>query len=179
MIRAVLDRRWDRSARRLRVVPLLAAVTAMAGCVPLGGPPEGTFVPDVVGIVAEASREGRETTLSLEDGTEVRFDHVVAFEGTTFDSLRKGDLVLYVADVGGNPWVRRARPDGSCLQIREGFAWDDGDRWIFESGLVLEVVDEYERPYVDNEPGGWTSNVSWFCLDTDGRIREGPFGGAI
>jgi len=147
----------------------------VGGCTPLGGPPDETFEPMIVGVVDRVTIDGRDTNLVFADGSELRVDHIVALEGV---SIRPGpgDLVLYSDDVGGSQWMRVGRGEESCWVFQDGFAWDGGDHWIFQSGLSLATAPDYELPDTDDEPGGWVSDTSRFCLDAAGRITEGPWG---
>ena len=171
-----------RSLREPRVAALLIVVALLAGgCEPVPfwrGPPEETFEPTTVGVLAEVGWvDGRPVALTLTDGRELHVDVRSASEGSSVQhEPDQGDLVIFVEDVGGAPWLRIARGDEPCWVLADGRAWDAGDRWIFEGGLVLRTTAAYERPYPDDGDGGWSSDTARFCVDSEGRITDGPWG---
>lgn len=165
-----------RGAASLIVVALVAG-----GCEPVPfwrDPPDETFEPTTVGVLAEVGWvDGRPVALTLTDGRELHVDVRSASEGSSVrHEPDQGDLVIFVEDVGGAPWLRIARGDEPCWVLRDGRAWDAGDRWIFEGGLVLRTTATYERPYPDDGDGGWSSDTVSFCVDSEGRITGGPSG---
>jgi hypothetical protein len=80
-----------------------------------------------------------------------------------------GDLLIYVDDVSGKPWVLAVSGQPSCFMVMER-AIDEGDHLVFETGLRLPKAEDYDP--------GWPGPLeeygdqARFCINEEGVVTH-------
>jgi hypothetical protein len=140
-----------------------------AGCTGFDRPAT-VFEPTEVGAIEsiDGIRDMR-FALRLEQGVELEIDLSDANYEPASRTPNSGDLLLYVEDVGGKPWVLALSGEADCFMI-QGRAIDEGDHLLFETGLRLPKAADYDPGY----PGPLEeySDQAHFCLDREGVVTH-------
>jgi hypothetical protein len=132
--------------------------------------PATEFEPTTVGVVRSvAVAGGAETTFELEDGERLVVD---LRPGSTANDVpgtpRSGQLLIYVADVHGKPWLVALSGVPDCYTIR-GRAVDKGKKLVFETGLTLGKASNYDS---GGHGTDYTNGQSRFCVSPDGLVEK-------
>lgn len=149
----------------------LAVLVLLVGC--RVRQPDVVFDPTHVGVVESVDvPQGAETEIQLAQGELLVIDFA---GGATANDVpgtpREGELLLYVADVGGKPWVLALSGQADCFMVR-GRAIDTGEALVFESGLRLPKADDYDAGGLPGPPTEYTWDQSRFCVNAQGIITH-------
>jgi hypothetical protein len=81
--------------------------------------------------------------IRLDNGAELEIDLAEATYEPASRTPNPGDLLIYVDDLGGEPWVLALSGQGDCL-VSQGRAIDEGADLVFESALRLPKAGDYD-----------------------------------
>ena len=122
-------------------------------------------------------REGRASEADLEQAVTLVTGERLVIDfggGATANDVpgtpREGELLIHVADVGGEPWVELLSGQADCFMI-QGRATDTGDALVFESGLRLPKDPAYD-PGWPGPQSEYTNDQSRFCVNAQGFITH-------
>jgi hypothetical protein len=141
-----------------------------AGCTGFDRPAT-VFEPSEVGVISAVDLlTAAETALTLEDGRRIDID--LAGGATANDvpgTPQEGQLLIYVEEVGGKPWVLALSGGADCFMI-QGRAIDEGDHLVFETGLRLPKAADYDPGW----PGPLEeySDQAHFCINREGVVTH-------
>ena len=159
-----------RACRRIHLAWLAVVVLTAVACTGVSRPAT-VFEPSDIGVVdsIEGIRDMR-FEIRLADGTNLDVDLAEATYQPASRTPEPGDLLIYVADVGGKPWVLALSGQADCFMIQGG-AVDEGDHLVFETGLRLPKAEDYDPGW----PGPleeYTSDQARFCINHDGVVTH-------
>lgn len=159
-----------RRCRRVHWASLAVVALTAAACTGVERP-AAAFEPSDVGVVdsIEGIRDMR-FDIRLADGTNLDVDLAEATYQPASRTPERGDLLIYVADVGGKPWLLALSGQADCFMI-QGRAINEGDHLLFESGLRLPKAGDYDPGW----PGPleeYTSDQARFCINREGVVTH-------